>query len=216
MSSSGWIRQHGVWVAVGAVWLGVVVHGLALVAGYDNRPGTPAAARVVWPAESRIARDQSRPTLVMMAHPRCDCTRASIAELAEVMARAESRPRAYVVFVKPHGMDDQWDRTGLRRAAARIPDVTVLRDDDGREAELFGAETSGQTFLYGVDGALLFSGGTTGARGHEGDNAGRAALLALINHETPRQHASLVFGCSLFALDPDQRLADTAHGPHRH
>jgi hypothetical protein len=152
----------------------------------------------------------------MMAHPRCDCTRASIAELAEVMARAESRPRAYVVFVRPHGTDDQWDRTGLRQAAARIPDVTMVRDDDGREAELFGAETSGQTFLYGVDGALLFSGGTTGARGHEGDNAGRASLLALLDDETPRQHSSLVFGCSLFALDPDHRLAETAHGPHRH
>ena len=216
MSSSGWIRQHGLWVAVGVVWLGVVVHGLVLVAGYDNRAGVPAAARARWPAESRIARDETRPTLVMMAHPRCDCTRASIAELAELMARAKSRPRAYVVFVKPHGMDEEWDRTGIRQAAARIPDVTILRDDHGREAELFGAETSGQTFLYDADGTLLFSGGTTGSRGHTGDNLGRATILALLNHETPRQQASLVFGCSLFALDPDQRREETGHGSHRH
>ena len=52
----------------------------------------------------------------------------------------------------------------------------MLRDDDGAEARRFGAETSGQTLLYDARGALAFSGGITGARGHAGDNAGRASL----------------------------------------
>ena len=62
----------------------------------------------------------------------------------------------------------------------------MLRDDDGAEARRFGAETSGQTLLYDEHGALLFSGGITGARGHAGDNAGRASLVALLNRGSGR------------------------------
>ncbi len=62
----------------------------------------------------------------------------------------------------------------------------MLRDDDGAEAKRFGAETSGQTLLYDERGTLAFSGGITGSRGHAGDNAGRASLLALINRRAGR------------------------------
>ena len=55
--------------------------------------------------------DPARPTLVMLAHPRCTCTRASLAELAELMARVTQRPKAYVVFIKPGGVAEQWERT---------------------------------------------------------------------------------------------------------
>ncbi len=48
-------------------------------------------------------------------------------------------------------------------------------------------------------GTLLFSGGITGARGHAGDNAGRAAIVALLNQLNPATTATNVFGCSLFA-----------------
>jgi hypothetical protein len=110
-----------------------------------------------------------------------------------------------------------WERTGLWDAASAIPGVTALRDEDGREASVFRAETSGQTFLYAPDGHLLFSGGTTGARGHAGDNAGRATILALLTNGTADRHGTPVFGCSLFA-PADRPLSDdastTAHADH--
>jgi hypothetical protein len=188
------------WTALGLLWLSAVVTGLAFLAAYSNGAGAAARAPVAWPADSRIVRDPSRPTLVMLAHPRCSCTRASVGELAELMARAQQRPRTYVVFIKPGGVGGEWEKTDLWRSAERIPDVTVLRDDDGLEALRFGAETSGQTFLYDTAGRLLFSGGATGSRGHPGDNAGRASLLALLNREGRRLSATPVFGCPLFTL----------------
>ena len=187
------------WTGAGLLWLIAVVAGLSLLARYERAPGLPADARAQWPAGTRLALDASRPTLVMLAHPRCTCTRASLAELAEVMARARSRPKAYVVFIKPGVMPADWEHSDLWQASARIPDVTIVRDDGGVEAQRFGAETSGQTFLYDAAGRLLFSGGTTGARGHEGDNAGRASILALLNRERTTMASSFVFGCSLFA-----------------
>ena len=69
----------------------------------------------------------------------------------------------------------------------------------GTEARRFGVSTSGQTLLYDNAGALLFAGGITGARAHQGDNDGRRSIVALLNRETPARTATNVFGCSLFS-----------------
>ncbi len=205
-----------VWAGAGVLWFAAVVVGLWALARYERDPGVAAAAHVHWPSDSRLALDSTRPTLVMLAHPRCTCTRASIAELKEVIARAEERPRTYVVFIKPGIVPDDWEQSDLWRAAAQIPGVTVVRDDDGVEAQRFGAETSGQTFLYRADGHLLFTGGTTGARGHEGDNAGRATIISLLNRERTDPGRSFVFGCSLFgAGDRDRSGESTDHASTR-
>ena len=196
--SAGFVSRAA-WTTLGILWLAVVVTGLTVLARYDRTPGVAAQPQARWPAGSQLARDEERPTLVMLAHPRCTCTRASVAELAELMARVRQRPRAYIVFIKPESMPDGWEQSDLWAAAHAIADVTVVRDERGLEAQLFGAETSGQTFLYDADGRLLFSGGTTGARGHQGDNPGRAALVALINREGAAGSSTPVFGCSLFA-----------------
>ena len=80
----------------------------------------------------------------------------------------------------------------------------MIRDDNGVEAARFGAVTSGQTVLYDEDGALLFTGGITGARGHSGDNAGRASVVALFESRTGRTSWTSVFGCGLFSTNLDQ------------
>jgi hypothetical protein len=191
-------RHRLLWTAFGVVWIAGVAAGLAWLAAYDNGAGAAAHPPVRWPADSRIVRDTTRPTLVMLAHPRCVCTRASVGELGELMARAQQPPKAYVVFIKPAGTGKDWDDTDLWHSAASIPGVTVLRDDDGLEVRRFGAETSGSTLLYDANGWLMFSGGTTGSRGHPGDNVGRASILALVNHQAAQSTAA-VFGCPLFA-----------------
>jgi hypothetical protein len=191
-------RRRTLWTAIGLLWLCAVVAGLAAMARYANRPGAAATAPDRWPPVSRMVLDREGPTLVMIAHPRCDCTRASLVELAEVLARAPQRPKAYVVFLKPAQMGPGWEQTDLWRAANSIPHVTVLGDDDGLEARRFGAETSGQTLLYDANARLLFSGGTTIARGHPGDSAGLQALLDLLRGGRSRPATAPVFGCPLF------------------
>ena len=104
-----------------------------------------------------------------------------------------------MLFLKPEGFSDEWAKSDLWRTAAALPDVTVVRDDDGIEARRFGASTSGQTLLYDDAGTLLFTGGITGARAHQGDNDGRRAIVALLNRKSPARTATKVFGCSLFS-----------------
>ena len=114
------------------------------------------------------------------------------------MAQTEGRVTAYAIFLKPSGSSDDWERTDLWQSAASIPGVSVVVDDDGAEAHRFHAMTSGQTALYDVDGRLLFSGGITGSRGHSGDNAGRSAIVSLLNSGDAERTETSVFGCSLY------------------
>jgi hypothetical protein len=188
-----------VWVPVlGTIWLGAAAAGLWVLWRYDNTPGEAARAPTQWPAITTLARAVDGPTLVMLVHPHCTCTRASMGELAEAIARARTPPKTYVLFMTPKGFGDGWEQTDLWRTAASLPGVTVVRDDDGREARHFGAATSGQTLLYDERGILVFDGGVTGARAHAGDNLGRQSLVALLNREPAARSGTSVFGCPLF------------------
>jgi hypothetical protein len=188
-----------VWVPViGTIWLAAASTGLWVLWRYDNTPGQAAVAPDRWPARATLVRATDRQTLVMLAHPHCTCTRASVGELAEVIARARTTPKTYIVFMTPKRFTDGWEQTDLWRQASALPGVTVVRDDDGREAQHFGAATSGQTLLYDERGGLVFSGGITGARAHAGDNLGRQSLVALLNREPVARNGTNVFGCPLF------------------
>jgi hypothetical protein len=175
------------------------VTGLWVVWAYDNRPGAAANPPQEWPSETTLVSAADRATLVLVLHPQCDCSQATVGELAEVLARAPKHPKTYVLFLRPAGFSSGWVQTDLWRTAASLPDATVLRDDDGAEARRFGAETSGQTLLYDKRGTLVFSGGITGSRGHAGENAGQASLSALLNDGHSDRKGTSVFGCPLFA-----------------
>ena len=125
------------WAILLAVWTAAVSAGGILLWTYAATAGVAAAAPQQWPAQSSIVREAARATLVMLAHPRCPCTRASIAELGVLMARVGPRVRAHVLFIRPHGVAD-WDKTALWQAAAAIPGVAVHEDAGGTEAARFG------------------------------------------------------------------------------
>src|SRR4029079_17335035 len=157
------------WLAFGVVWVLTLAPGFAVLWEYKMQPGESEGAPAIWPAESRIARSRDRAPLVLFAHHKCPCTRASLAELARLMAHFDDRLAADVVFLRPADVGADWDDSDLWRSASAIPGVTRARDADGVEAARFGASTSGATLVYDTKGRLLFSGGITAARGHEGD-----------------------------------------------
>jgi len=186
------------------VWLIVVGIGLSYLWTYESTPGLVAAAPLNWPADSQLQPASDRASLVMLVHPQCPCTRASIGELAAIMAHCEGRVNAYVLFMKPEGSAENWEKTDLWQSAAKIPGVSVISDPNGEEAQRFHAATSGQTLLYDTKGQLLFTGGITASRGHSGDNAGRSAIVSLINREVPDTTETSVFGCPLFNTNSEE------------
>lgn len=186
------------WMAVGCLWLGVLATGMSLLAWHENSPGSAGDSPSQWPLGSQIPHNEDGDTLVMFAHPRCPCTRASLGELERIVSRYPGDATAWVVYLKPSETDCAWSDTDQRATAASLRGVQVLDDLDGAEARRFHATTSGQTLLYDRDGKLQFSGGITSARGHAGDNAGRCAVETILSGSLPDRHTSPVFGCPLF------------------
>jgi len=182
---------------------------MAFVWSYNHKPGTEASAPLRWPAESRVPLTPGRATLVVLAHPKCPCTRATVEELSRIMAHCRGRLHVYVLFASPKGSPEDWNKTDLWNSAANIPGVNVLIDEDGIEANRFGATTSGQVLLYDENGTLKFHGGITESRGHSGDNAGSTAIESLVNRGVADRDKTLVFGCPLF--DPDSECRNPKH-----
>jgi hypothetical protein len=182
-----------------AVWLLTIGAGLAMLWAYAGTPGPPAAADATWPAAATVTRDTRTPVLLLFLHPHCPCSRATIGELARLLAGAQAPVATYALFYRPAGAEAGWERTDLWDSAAAIPGVHVMSDERGAQARVFGAFVSGQTLLYSATGALRFSGGITGARGHEGDNPGRTALTSMLTGERTDTSHTPVFGCYLHA-----------------
>jgi len=199
-------RSQAIVIACAALWLLAIGFGLSMLWNYQNSAGAAGVPPSRWPVNSRVEPMTGQPTLVMMVHPHCPCSRASIGELALMMARCQGRVSAYVLFFKPEGFPDGWERTDLWDSAASIPGVKAISDYGGIAARGFNAMTSGATMLYDAEGRLLFSGGITGSRGHSGDNDGRSAIVSRLMNEEARQTETHVFGCSI--VDQNHTCSD--------
>jgi hypothetical protein len=188
-------------LALTLLWLGAVSAGTLVLWQYSMTPGDPGAPPEHWPVEASIPLSPDGHTLVMLVHPHCSCSRASLGELAKVMTRLDGSTEAWVLFMRPAGFAEDWEKTDLWRRAQEIPGVTARLDDDGREAALFGARTSGQTVLFDSTGRLVFAGGITNGRAHEGDNIGESRLISLVTKGDADSDRASVYGCDL--TDPE-------------
>lgn len=196
------MKQKLFWALGLLFWVGTIGAGAGILWVHQNTPAQAAEPDRFWPAASSIERDARRPHLVMLAHPRCPCTRASLEELRTLLSHWPERMAVTVLFYQPEGFSPDWVETDIWRSAQAIPGVSVRRDPDGIEAFRFRSFASGQVLLYDAAGALLFHGGITGSRGHIGDNRGRAAIENLMAAGSAGESATPVFGCPLF--DPER------------
>jgi hypothetical protein len=194
-------RKQALIVAAVGLWLPAVSYGIHVMWSYATTPGQPAEPPRLWPGGEPIQRHQGQATLLLFAHPQCACTRASLGELAILMAHAQGKLAAAVFFYRPTSEDSSWTRTDLWRTATAIPGVHAFEDRDAEIAKHFGVFTSGEALLYSAEGLLLFEGGITAYRGHSGDNAGRKAITTLLGDVFPSASSvpvtTPVFGCSL-------------------
>jgi hypothetical protein len=193
-------RFAGRWPLISlCLWFVLVAALFAFLWTYESTAGSAGDPKASWPQEASIKPSEGR-ALLMFAHPRCPCTRASLKELAEILANRPVLESATVIFFRPKHADGDWTDSRLVRQARSIKGVDVGFDEDGLLARKFGVETSGHVLLYDGEERLLFSGGITAFRSHEGPNAGRDAVLALCQGQTMAMKATPIFGCPLYKL----------------
>jgi hypothetical protein len=195
MKNRPWIIT-GALVAAAVIWATTVVAALHAIRQFEVTPGRTADARATWPASNRLVRSRTSPTLVMLIHPRCSCSRASLAELAQIIEKSPASMQTYVLVYRPRDAKQGWEESDVYRSATALRRTRVVIDVDGAEARRFGGFTSGQTYLYDRDGRLRFTGGITSLRGHTGANRGRADVIQIANSDAiSATHP--VFGCAI-------------------
>jgi hypothetical protein len=139
-------RTRTLLAAFAVAWLVLSAVGFGLLIRYGSTPARANSHHPErWPAASAVARSAELPTLVQFIHPRCTCSRASLAELERLMARIAGRAEARVVIVRPHGDEADFQVAALEERVRRIPATRAALDADGRESDAFGAATSGTT-----------------------------------------------------------------------
>lgn len=204
-------RKSLILPSVTLLWLALAAFGLTRLWQFEGRAGADGHPPSRWqplrpplrPPERSLGAtlrlDPVKPTLILLIHPQCPCSRASLTELNRLAALCPDRAALTVWFLRPPGYTVAWTRTDLWRQASAIPGVSVCVDDNGSLAARLGAATSGEAVLYAPDGRLLYQGGLTGARGHEGDNAGLSAVAALLSGRNDASRQEPVYGCPLTA-----------------
>ncbi|HKY22068.1 MAG TPA: hypothetical protein VJM31_12705 [Vicinamibacterales bacterium] len=186
------------------VWAVAVFAGMLWIWDYKTIPGRASSPPVAWPESVGLKR--SGVTLVMTLHPLCPCSQASVSELARLLGSIQQRPTVYALFVGLEANDAEATKAArvedasLWQRASAIPGVTAIPDPDGTISRAFAGETSGDVIAYGANGELLYHGGLTAARGHEGDSFGLQRLRAVLRGDTPDLRSSPTFGCPL--VDP--------------
>lgn len=184
-----------------AAWGLVLILGFAWMEAFEATPGERGKGAEVWPRDSRLSLNADRLTLVMVLHPWCACSRASVGELERFVARHQSQLAIHFVMTHPdpglNSPEADSDRSSLRALTRRIPGAFCHEDPQGVETGKFGARTSGETFVYAPEGQLLFHGGMTSRRGQMGPSPGLDALERLVAEKPSGTIVTTVFGCCL-------------------
>jgi hypothetical protein len=175
-----------------------VLAGFGIVVEFDLTPGEGGTAPEQRPAGTLPAQASNKPTLMLFAHPRCPCTKATLGELNRILTACPGLADVRVYFRTPENPSAEWTGTTLWKDAAALPGTTVIGDTGGALAHQFDVKTSGHVLLYSTEGRLLFSGGITAARGEEGDNPGRNAVVAQLKGIPACTAEFQVYGCPLF------------------
>ena len=179
------------------LWGAGILLGLYKVTAYSNTSEPALSQPGHWPADTVVTRPAGRPTLIGTLHPHCVCSRATVEELARLLAQVPAPLQVEVLLYQPDTEPESWSHTDLAARVRSLPNVSVRLDTNGREAERFNMTISGHVALYAPDGRLLFTGGITQSRGHAGDNAGRSAIVSLLSGHPPPASRTPVFGCSI-------------------
>src|SRR4051812_39527867 len=90
----------GIWsVALCAGWYWMAKYQYASDSVHEN------SVAILWPPESKLGSTPSHPTLVLFLHPRCPCSRASLAELERLIGKLQKErttlPNLAVVATVP-------------------------------------------------------------------------------------------------------------------
>jgi hypothetical protein len=174
-------------------WAGLLAAGFGILMRYESAAAPAGSTGEI----NATFNGRKGLSIVVGLHPHCPCSKATVAELNKILGRAPNRAEFVVYAFKPKDEPDNWIESStietLKKLGGRIE-----VDEDGAKARELGLKTSGQVQLFSASGELLYNGGITAGRGHQGDNAGAKTMVDLLQKGGSDRKSAPVFGCPIF------------------
>lgn len=180
-----------------ALWLAIGAAGMSWLHNYASTAGPATTCAKQWPDDLRLPRTEGVATLVVFIHPHCSCTTSTLQELERLLADVTDSVQTVFVFGIPQSTETNWVESTLWNRTGKITSSRRVLDPGGSLASRFGALNSGHCLLFSPAGDLVFEGGVTSSRAHEGEAYGRVAIRQLLNGNDPITRHTPVFGCEL-------------------
>ena len=199
---------------VPAVAAALLISGVVALNDYMSAPGAVGETPDAWPSGTGIERTPERWTIVLAAHPKCPCTRATAEQMIGPLRGSPEADLVILSYVSPERADSP-PEPGVAGRLAELPNARVVADPGARLAERFGAVTSGHVVAFAPDGSTAFSGGVTRSRGMSGPATGLASLHALLSDSTPPAAEACVYGCPLVGPAEGRASVDLSAGDQR-
>jgi len=191
-------KRKGRWVYYAVtLWAVACFAGFGALWVYANTEGDLGQPNVGWDLPEQFHAHTTLPTLVVYAHPKCPCTRATFSELQRLQRDHRGDFVTRIIFFEPYHAPRTWRETDLWHQARNMTDTEAIADPGGMISQEAGARVSGTIALYSPREDVLFWGGITPSRAHEGESPGIISLRAILEGRSPLSRSSRVYGCSL-------------------
>lgn len=187
-------------IIITAVWAIAIGVGTVWITDFSTGPGRTGDSPAVLPSVYLNENTTNLPKLFVFLHPYCQCSRATLAELSRLAERNMDLMEIHIFIVPLSDQSTESNSFDFEKKASEIPNAKLSTIGES-EIKEFGAVTSGQTLLYDRQGNLVFSGGITRARGHEGDNFGSENIEEYLHGRDIPFVQTPVFGCLLTASE---------------
>lgn len=194
------LKRVNVWIIAIAVWVVMVAFGFSVLTIYSLTAGPTGVESLAGTYKPPTAESLTldRPwQLVIGLHPKCPCSSSSVAELKKLMELNSDRMRCRALVFVPNKVSRDWAETPSVAALRAIPGVLTEFDYGGEELQKAGILTSGGTILFDRSDKILFHGGITPSRGHEGPNLGSDSITAIVEGRPSPTTVTPIFGCRI-------------------
>src|SRR2546423_15284646 len=103
-----WFGYKPACLLVLLLWAGLIVAGYAWLLRYNFAAGNTLTAPGRLPPPFGSPGGSRRPQLFIALHPRCPCSRATVAELAKILSRAPNAGDVTVLMYRPADRGESW------------------------------------------------------------------------------------------------------------
>ncbi len=176
-------------------WAVIIALGMLQFYRYETREGAKEVSNKSWPEGTSLSYSKSKFSWVMGIHPKCPCSLATVGNL-ERLFRYIEEPFHITALVRQDPLSDE-SKSKVVRRLSKLPQVSIFFDERGETAAKFGMLTSGDSRIYNRSGELIFAGGITINRSHEGWSPGASLILEQMSKGSKKSVELPVFGCNI-------------------